>query len=258
MKQIATLVPALFGIFLGWMLVNPPAWLEPLGLLRFAVMGVLVLGLLVGFVALQLGRNLPEDVVLTPRSGGDQHLEPLVRAFEELGFVRAGPAVEVGISPPAVLQPLVHRHEPAYATVFRTGTLPAVTSVDVVSILQGERGGLTTNADVRGASLPGELGSLRQVFPGADPAALFRRHCEALAWLRARGLPARPVAGERFAADFKRAMSRQRRAFLLTPLRTTVVAIWRTLTGRVPHVGALPEQAIAERQVRHLSIGRNS
>lgn len=221
-------------------------------------MGVLVLGLLVAFVALQIGRSLPEDVALTPLSEPSSHLEPGVRAFEELGFVRAGPAVEVGISPPAVLQPLVHRHEPAYATVFRTGTLPAVTSVDVVSILQGERGGLTTNADVRGASLPGELGSLRQVFPGADPAVLFKRHCEALAWLRARGLPARPVSGDQFAVDFKRAMSRQRRAFLLAPMRTTVVAIWRALTGRVPHVGALPEQAIAKRQVRHLSLGWKS
>ncbi|MCU0291990.1 MAG: hypothetical protein MUF10_08380 [Thermoanaerobaculaceae bacterium] len=256
MRQLAKVLPALFGILLGWILVNPPAWLEPLGLLRFAVMGVLVLGLLVGFVALQLGRNLPEDVALVPRPGVEEHLEALTRGCEELGFVRAGPPVEVGVSPPAVLQALVHRQEPVYATVFRTGTLPAVTSMDFVSILHGDRGGLTTNADVRGATLPGEPGSLRQVFPGAGAAELFRRHCEALAWLRSRSLPPRPVSGERFAADFKMAMARQRRAFLAAPLRTALVAIWRSVSGRVPHRGALAQQAIAERQLRQLSLGR--
>jgi hypothetical protein len=217
---------------------------------------VLVFALLVGFIAWMIGRNLPAHIALAAAGRlGTTGVRALVDAYRALGFVPAGPPREAGVMPPALLVPLVHEAERCYGTVFRTSTVPAKTSFDVVSILDGDRGGLTSNPDPAGATLPAARGELRQVLPRARVAEVFSRHREALAFLRSRGLAVRTVSAATFDADFRAAFARQRRAFRAAPLRWALVALWRSATRTTPHVGPLAAQKIAERQLRELSTG---
>jgi|GEM_PF-38844 len=249
-------LPIAFGLAIGWLLFHPPAWLAPLGPARYLVVAALCGALLVAFVAAQISSNLPADVTLEPLpQGPPAELADLVTRFRDLGFEQAGPPLKVGISPPATMVGLVHPREPIMATVFRTGTLPAVTGFDLVSVLHDGRGGLTTGADRRGATLPGGPWVLRQVFPGAAVEELLTHHRDALGWLRGRGLTFRPVAGSGFADEFRRALGRQREIFLANPIGSALVALWRSATGRVPHLGPLAGQRVAEGQVRRLLAG---
>jgi len=252
------LLPLAAGALLGWLLFAAPEWLAALGPLRVVVAVALVAVLLVGFVAVQVLASLPADVGLAPVD--DRHpaeMADLVGEYQRHGFRHAG-TYRVAVAPPAVLAALVHEDGRSYGTVFRTGTLPAKTSCDVVSILQGGRGGLTTGPDAAGGTLPPGPGTLRQFFPGASVAELADRHQRALAWLAGQGLPARPVSAGAFQADFKMALARQRRDFLTAPVRNTVVAIWRAATRRVPNLAPLEQQAEAQRQVRDLLTGTRS
>lgn len=250
-------LPLLVGLALGWLLFHPPAILAGLGPWRFAVMAALVLLLLLASVAGLLLKNLPEDFPLQPHGeAAPAELKTLVDAFDALGFREAGPCLRAGVLPPALLIPLVNESAGAYATVFRTGTEPPKVSFDIVSILHGDRGGLTSGADPGGTNLPADPGFLRQAFPGASVAEVFARHRETLEWLRGRGLPARAAKAETFVADFKAAMARQRRAFLSSPLRMSFVALLRSATGRTPHIGPVQEQKVAEDQIRDLLTGQ--
>jgi len=258
--KAARWLPIVVGIALGLLLVRAPAALRSLGPASIVVAAGLVFLLLVVFTAWMIGRNLPAQIGLRPRLEGSvpPEVRALVDAYRALGFVPAGPPREAGVMPPALLVPLVHDAERCYGTVFRTTTVPAKTSFDVVSILEGDRGGLTTGPDPAGATLPAAPGELRQVFPGARVEELFARHREALAFLRSRGLAARAVSAATFEADFRGAFARQRRAFRAAPLRWAVIAIWRSATRRTPHVGPLAAQKLAARQLQELTTGVRS
>lgn len=250
---VLKVLPFAFGLAIGWLLLNPPDWLAPVWPVRYLVVAGLCGALLVAFVAVQISSNLPAEVTLEPLiQEPPPELDEVLARFRDLGFEQAGPPVRVGISPPATMVGLVHPREPIMATVFRTGTLPAVTGFDLVSVLHDGRGGLTTGADRRGATLPGGPWVLRQVFPGADVEELLADHRDAMAWLQARGLAFRLVAATAFADEFRRALARQREIFLANPLGSALVALWRSATGRVPHLGPLARQRIAEGQVRRL------
>ena len=259
-KKLAALIPILVGIALGVLVMQGPAAMRSAGPLAMVLAVALVAALLVGFIAWMIGRNLPAEIALRPLP--DQAVPPEVRAladaYRALGFVPAGPPREAGVMPPALLVALVHEGERCYGTVFRTGTVPAKTSYDVVSILEGERGGLTTGPDPAGATLPGAPGDFRQVFPRATVADLFARHREAQAFLRSRGLAARTVSAASFERDLRTAMAGQRRAFLGAPLRWALVALWRSATRLTPHLGPLAGQKVAERQLRDLATGVRS
>jgi hypothetical protein len=152
--------------------------------------------------------------------------------------------------------PYVHASTFSYASAFQTTTIPRKTAFDFVSILEGNRGGLTTNAEPGGAALPASPGSLRQVFPGASVEVVFERHREALHYLRANGLAAREVSAASFSADFAESFRRQRQAFLRSPLSGTLVMLWRSATSLTPHVGALAGQAAAQATIRRIKEGR--
>ena len=258
--KAARWLPIVVGIALGLLLVRAPAALPSLGPAALVIAAALVVLLLVAFTAWMIGRNLPAEIAIRPLPEGavPPDVRALVDAYRALGFAPAGPPREVGVSPPALLVPLVHDAEHCYGTVFRTSTVPAKTSFDVVSILGGDRGGLTTGPDPAGATLPAAPGELRQVFPGARAADLFARHREALAFLRSRGLAARAVSAATFEADFRAAFARQRIAFRAAPLNWALVAIWRSATRSSPHTGPLAGQKIAERQLRELATGVRS
>ncbi len=253
-RTAARLLPFAIGLLLGLLLVARPPWLREWGWVGTVAVVSVVIAMLVAFVALLVAANLPADVELTPRPGAT--LTPAVGALAErylaLGFESAGPPMEVGISPPGVMVPFVHREARTYGTVFRTGTLPEKTAFDFFSYLEGERGGLTSSAEVAGATLPAGPGDLRQVFPGAPPDEVFRRHREALAYLRGCGLPCRGVDSGRFTADFKAAIVRHRRNFLVSPVCGALIAIGRTASRTTPHVGPLASQKVGRRQIQAL------
>jgi hypothetical protein len=250
-------LPILVGVALGFLLVSAPEWFRGLGPARFLVAATLVFIFLVSFVALTISANLPADIRLTPTPETDLgQLRPIVESYQALGFSPAGPALFAGVSPPALMVPLVHPSGKMYATVFRTGTVPAKTSFDVVSLLDGGRGGLTTSPTPAGATLPAASGNFRQVFNGVAPSALVEHHRAALAYLEGRGLPFKPVSAPSFTADFKAAVAAQRAYFLAHPIRCAVIAIWRSATKLTPHTGPIEKQPLAQRQIAALATGR--
>jgi hypothetical protein len=257
--RVVALMPYAVGLVLAWLLFYPSEALTPLGPWRFLVPALLVPLLLVAFTAAQLVANLPDPVTLVPLEDGESvpaDLLGLGSRLRDLGFVPAGPAFDVGVRPPAILLPFVHEAERAYSTVFRTRTLPAKTVFDFVSILDSDRGALTSMAERGGAALPAAPGGLRQVFPGRSLEEVWRGHREGLGWLRERGLPARVVSDATFVGDFQESFARQRRAFLASPLRTAVITLWRAATGRTPELGPLANQPRAQAQLQGLLTGQ--
>ena len=257
MRRLYRFLPILVGLALGYLLVSPPEGLEGLGPWRWLAVPALVLLCLLAFTAYQLSANLPADPPLEPAPetevAGD--LRSFCARFEALGFKRIGPPMTVGISPPALMMAFVHEAERTYATAFRTGTVPAKAAFDCVSILDGDRGGLTTGAEPAGAAIPAARGALRQVFPGAGVELVFDRHRQALQYLRGRGLSAKTVDASSFRRDFALSFRRQREAFLAAPLRGTAVTLWRASTGRTPHLGPIATQSVADATVRELLTG---
>jgi hypothetical protein len=257
---LAKFAPFVVGIALGWMLLAAPEWFSALGPLRYAVGVLLVAALLIGVVIVQILAALPAAVELTPLPGAERaDLRALADGYLALGFFQAGPPLSVGVAPPAVLLPFVHEQAYTYGTVFRTGTVPAKTSYDFVSILEGARGGgLTTGPEWRGATLPAGPGDLRQVFQGAGLETLFQRHKEGLDFLRTRGLRPKRVSAATFADDFRAAIAYQRRSFLSNPVVNATIAIWRSAVGRSPHMGPIGSQRGTATQIRRLLTGQRT
>jgi hypothetical protein len=254
---IAKYLPFVVGGIIGWLLFNPPHWLALHGPLRTAVMIALAIVLLVAFIVYSISISIPGNVALAPHAGPvDASISAYAGRIQSLGFVAAGPPCRVEIKPAVTLLPFVHGSEPVYATVFRTGTVPAVTAFDFVTILDGFRGGLTTSADPRAGTLPAGPGEFRQIFEGAGIESAYQLHLEGTAWLRSRGLPAKPLSAQEFNTDFRTALARQREGFSAAPIRYALTALWRSISKRHPHNGALAGQPAAAGQVRELQTGR--
>ena len=257
MRTLSRFLPILVGLALGYLLVSPPEWLAPLGPWRWPAVAAIVGVALLALTAYQLSANLPADPPLEPagEAAVSSELQALCSRFEALGFQRIGTPLTVGISPPALMVAFVHEAERTYATAFRTTTVPPKTAFDCVSILDGDRGGLTTGAEPGGAVIPAARGSLRQVFPRVDVEQVVRRHREGLHYLRARGLAVKAVSASTFRQDFATSFRRQREAFLAAPLRGAAVTLWRAATGRTPHVGPIAQQAVARATIQELRTG---
>jgi len=250
--------PALFGVLLGWMLFHPPAWLAALGPLRWLLNASLVAGLLLLSVPVIILANLPREVGMKPASDSELSDEQrrLAADYERLGFRRIGTPLRVAIAPEAIVLAFAHEREPVYGTVFRTTTVPSKTSFDMVSILDGDRGGLTTNANPMGATLATGPGGFRQVFPGQSLEQLLRAHVEAIAYLKRHGVGVRPVSAEAFPSDLQAGLRHQREVFLASPVRATLLTFWRSATQRVPFIGRLDGQRVAALQLQALLQGQ--
>jgi hypothetical protein len=254
---VSRFLPILVGLVFGYVLVSPPGWLAFLGPYRWLGAVVLVFGGLVAMTAYQLSANLPADPRLEPAPEEQVNgaLRDLCDRFEALGFQRIETPFLVRLSPPAIMVAFVNEAERTYATAFRTTTVPAKTAFDCVSILDGDRGGLTTGAEPSGAAIPAARGSLRQVFAKADVEQVFRRHREGLQFLRGRGLGARAVSAQTFRRDFAESFRRQREAFTSSPLRGALVTLWRAATSRTPHLGSIAAQSVARATIAELQSG---
>jgi len=248
------LTPGILGLVLGWLVFRPPGWMEAVGPWALAINALLCAILLLMMVAWVISANLPARLVLEPAPERPVHwkLTELEERLRALGFLPTGPPRRVRMAPSAILLGFVHKSEPVYATAFRTEHVRARVCFDFVSIFQDDRGSLTTNAEADGAVLPAGPGSLRQVFPKGRPEDLFRRHLDAMAFLRERGIRCRTASEERFEKDFIAAMGRQREMFLAAPMFYSLIALWRTATRKIPFLGALPEQKRAGREIERL------
>ncbi len=257
MKTIVRYLPIIVGLGLGYVLWNGPGALFPsLGSYGYLVVAAGVFVLLVAFVMYLILRSLPAKVELTPLPGPPpQALVEIGHRYLALGFQPAGPAYEVGISPPAKLIAVVHPTEPIYGTIFQTGTVPAVIGFDFVSILASGSGGLTTSADKRAGNTLARPGVFRQCFPGWPPEELLQRHREALAYLAQQGVICRMVTAQGFPNDFARAFSEQRRYFLSNPLKHALTALFRTGTRSNPSVGPIWLQPAVAGEIQRVRSG---
>lgn len=255
---LAKVLPIALGIALGWLIINPPDWPAPSGAAGFLLAIGIVIAILVASIVFTIGLSLPKEVKIGPHAGVvDAAMTDLARQIRDLGFMEAGGPYLVEVRPAAVLLAFVHSGEPVYATVFRTGTLPAVTSYDFVSVFGGGGGGLTTSTNWRGGTMPSAPGDFRQILPGAGPKEAFESHREGLSWLRNRGLRAREISATTFIADFKQALGRQREAFRSAPLKNSLIALARTVFKRIPQRGLLASQKDAGPRTRKmLSAGK--
>jgi len=251
------LLPYVVGIGFGILLVNPPDFLRSLGAAAYLVMAVLVALLLLVFMGFLLLSQFPADPKMEPVAGATlpSDLQAHLPQFAQAGFKPAGPTLTVGAAPPSLLLSFVHEHEPIYAGLFRTGTVPARVSYYCSSIFEGKRGGLTTSPEPRGGALPAVPGSLRQFFPKAKLAELLGHHRRALAYLATRGISPRSLDGSTFTEDYRRSFARSRRAFLRRPIFTTLVTAWRIFTRSNPCLGAIAQQASIEQQIREVQTG---
>ncbi len=251
--------PILFGLVLGYLLFNPPAWFRELGPAGHLLFGGIVIILFLGVVmAVIIPGSLPSDLQVTPApdAAGHENMRVLAEEFRTLGFTEIEPPMELGTRPPAVMIGFVNDTERCYGTIFRTGTAPAKTAFDCVSILEGDRGGLTSSAERSAGALVAGTGEFRQIIPGASVSEVFQRHREAQAYLHERGLPPRRVEASTLVGDLKNAIRHQRGTFLSNPFVYGLVSVWRASTGRNPHIGPLAQQKKVDRQLRRLMDGR--
>jgi hypothetical protein len=256
---LAMILPIAVGAGLGLLLFHPPSWVTPSGPGGFLVAGGIVFILLIVFIAISMAASIPAQVRLRPIEGlADPSVLSLVRELKELGFVEAGGPYLVEIRPAAALVPFVHLREPVYATVFRTGTLPAATSYDFVSIFEAAPGGLTTTSNWRGGTVPGGPGEFRQILKGAGFRQVYETHLEGIRWLRDRGLRAKDVSADSFTDDFLQALGRHRRHYRSTALKSAVISFWRTFSRKGPDSGILASQKCAEGRARAFLAGENA
>lgn len=250
------LLPYGTGALIGYVVFFPSETLVELGPLRWLIGAGALFVLSLAAVAAQLAVGLPEHVGISPAQDGARADErALLAQYEALGFAPVGPPLRLELRPAARMQVLAHGAFGCWASVFSTTTLPRRVGHDVFSIVEGERGGLSTLADPNGAVLPTAPGSFKQVFRGATPGELVRRHLEAVAFLTRQGVRFAPPTEADLEGQIRRSMSRQRRAVMSNPLRASAVALWRTLTKRTPHAQPVAEQRVAAPAIRHLRRG---
>ncbi len=83
--------------------------------------------------------------------------------------------------------------------------------------------------------------SARQCILGATPEQLFVAKCDAVKWLRTRGVRFRSVSATTFAGDFTRALGRQRAIFMANPIGNAMRTTWRTASSGTERRGLLPD-----------------
>jgi|GEM_PF-6632073 len=257
-ESIWKYLPAAFGLFIGWMIFNPPSFLHQLGagayvgMILFAVLAVLA------FSAVIIHKNLPRDVVIRRSTGTvlPGEMTKLAEDFKSLGFIQISDVpLNVGIAPPATMLAFVYEQERIYGTIYKTDTIPPRISFDMISIFEGDRGGITSGVLAEGASMP-IPGSLKQVFPRDDVRSVFEKHRQALLYLKGRGILCKPVNPQSFEREFRSSILRMRKSFLASPLMFTLTVIWRSATKKTLHLGPIETQPGTQQQIQQILAGK--
>lgn len=195
--------------------------------------------------------NLPDPVVFTPLDEPAPRLAPLEGDLAVLGFEPAGAYVRVNVATPAPMRPFTLPGRPVYATAFLAGGV--VPGFDFVSVVAGERGGLTTSTNPQAATVPSAPGALRQVFPGASLEQALRHHLDAVQALEARGVRFDPATPELFERAFARSFARARQAFLARRLEWTAEALQRIARRAFPDQGSVIDRPDTQETIRALA-----
>ncbi len=250
-SNIIKFLPIVFGLGLGYALSGASFSGFGLGGWGLLIVPAAAVVLFLLFVAFLVTQALPREAAMTPLDAlpADERMQAYLGTLQLCGFVPDGPALRVEVSPAAAAVPLVHGTEPVYAVVFRTGTLPAVVGVDLVSVLENDRGGLTTNPDRRAGTFPTDAGMFRQILPGAEIPALVENHLQAMRFLESRGLRFGPARPARFPELFRKSVLRQRQVFFRSPVVNLFTVVWRSVTLRSPSLGPLARQKGIEAQI---------
>jgi len=249
------LLPFAFGAIVAllyWLPLPPSlvAWRPLVGLLLMAF------GLLVT-VAIQMAIGLPENPKVEPAADESLPLEALflITQLQELGFVPVHPPLRVYLRPAALLWPFINSDLQLTAAVYSTGTIPVRTTFEIVSVIEQDRGTLTSLADPNAAVLPTSPGHFKQVLRGASPRQLLEYHLEAQRYLSSRGIvfAKQPVGTptERLLRASQRLKARVR----ARPLRSVVVTLWRVLSKRSPFALPVSRQHTTEINLAHLRTG---
>ncbi|MCK6458392.1 MAG: hypothetical protein L6Q95_00685 [Planctomycetes bacterium] len=231
---------AILAVFL----LFSPDWvpLDP-AIVRVVAGGLLAAGLTAAVLGSVLG-SLPSKAVMDEVA--DESIPapcvPLMEEIEALGFARLGPARRVHLAPGASIVPFWSAAHRCYATAFASDGAPAQAHYDFVTVFEPGDVGLTSAATPSAGVLPPARGSFLQIFPGAAPGDLLRRHIEGVEALGG-AASLRPAAcAESFDDLLAAALRRQREAFLRAPLFHTWMALWRVASRRVPAIGPVLEQ----------------
>lgn len=263
MTAIASLVITVFAFWLAgkppaaFAALGAPGWIAWIGLVVAGWAGAL-LALLVKATMTAIDRSLVPDLAMTPVAVEQvpDALRVVSDQLEAIGMTRVTPPLAVTMSNPGILYGFLTTAGDVASSAFVVqppGGGTPVTSFDFVSVFEGDRGGLTTSPNPAGSVLPATPGSLRQVFPAGEPAALLQRHQESLAWLAAQGVRSRTIAATDFEALFRASLGRQRAAFLRARLRYTLTAVWRTLRKSTPHLGPVKDQPSTRPELARLA-----
>ena len=230
------LLPYILGVLLGLLITSPPDSFQAFGPWRhLLVVAILVVGLL-AVTGLQMAIGLPRDVNVEPLAEPvPSDVAALVDRFRAAGFELVIPLLRVDIRPAGTLTILANHREQCWGSVFATGTVPRRVGYDVYSVIEGERGTLTSLSDPGGAVLPLSPGCFKQVFLGASPAMLLARHCEAQAYLMTRGVRFEPPGPQDIPARIRRSINAQRQVIAANPLKAAALVLWRAATKRTPY-----------------------
>ena len=199
-------------------------------------------------------RGLPEHARIQPaRVPVPFPIEDMIDEFVDVGFEQICGPLFIDLPTSPVVIPFHNATDAMYATVYFLQAAPSRCGCDVMSKLAPAGASLTTGMDYSTGSLPTWPGGFRQILPKASPSALVDQHRRALDFLHARGIAPLPTDPEQIEDLLRESFRRQRDTFTLAPVRGALIALWRMISRRNPHVAPLQEQPQAVAEIRTLA-----
>jgi hypothetical protein len=219
------------------------------GMLPWWAAGVALLGVLyvVAFAALR--GALPREVCLrAAEADAPADATAVCAALHELGFAPLGTRMHAPLRPPVVFLGFVQRSQHTFATVYEVGQPALRVHFDFVTVFEGGAM-LTTVSSIEAGALPARPGAFMQILPAATKVQLLAAHRDGVSLLAVKGLRPMSTAAttpEQLHELVRASIAKQRAGFDAAPLRTTWIALWRTLTRRNPHLRPFAEQLARE------------
>ena len=190
-------------------------------------------------------KNLPERMDVTEVSVVDVpvDLDRICDQYEGMGFRRVLTPMRFRLANEVLLVAMMS-DDGVIATASRVVVSPTRTKIvhDVVSMLEAPDSSLTTAMDPAAGVLPAAEGVLFQILDDASPEEMVLFHREAIEVLLRRGVDAVGVTPPAIPGLLRRRIGQSRETLEAAPVRNTLVAIWRRVTKRNPHLGMLGEQ----------------
>lgn len=251
------LFPYVSGTLMALFLAFPRVYIEQLGPIKHLVTAFLFLVFVLSLTALMLIKAFPKNPVIREVEAPPltEDIVYIIHAYREAGFELVDPALEVELGTTATIWILPSPEISAWASVFRTGSIPTKVGYDVFSVFQGECGGLTSVA-IAEAWCPLGPGDLKQAFPGATPVQLIEHHMGAIERLRNCGIQFEIPQPNRAKESLIASMKHQRKIVFDNPVKTLFLVLWRTLTKQTPFLGKVDKQPNYETTIAYLKASR--